>query len=424
MSRVSVIVPVYNAEKYLRECVERIVAQTLQDIEIIFVDDGSTDGSLSIIQEYAKKDNRIQIVKGEHRGGGAARNLGLEKATGDYLAFFDSDDLMELEMLEKAYNQAEKETADVTVFSVRFWHEATGAVTDEVCGLRVENLPERETFCYKDMKQYIFNSFHNWPWNKLFRRAFIMEHGIRFQEIMRTNDLLFTAKALILAERITTVREYLAMYRVRLTDSCQASNNLAPLDFYKAFYALKEFLEEQGIYEEVRQSYVNHALDGCIANLNVSDFSPTHKLIFQQLKEEIFEKLDILGREDDYFYSMNVENKNMERFHNILAEDYEGFLLYRANELNDLFHERLYQSYFDFRKIVGLEEKQRALEEEIRNLQEEKYMLQLDLDNVYQSFSYRFGHKVTAPVRAVGRIVRGKKEDDNEETVDGDCTDL
>lgn len=407
MKKVSVIVPVYNAEKYLRECVDSIIGQTLQDMEIIFVDDGSTDHSLEILQEYAKEDNRIQIVKGKHLGGGAARNSGIERATGEYLAFVDSDDEMEPEMLEKAYAHSKKEDADVTVFSVRFWHEATGAVTDEVCGLRIDNLPEAETFSYKDMPQYIFNTFHNWPWNKLFKRSFITENEIRFQEIMRTNDLLFTNKALILAQRITTVKEYLVKYRVRLNDSCQASNNVAPFDFYHAFSSLKEFLDEKGIYADVRQSFVNHALDGCIANLNTSDFKEVHKQIFMRLKEEIFDKLDILNHEDAYFYPMNMENKNMERFHNIISKDYEGFLLYRANELNDLFHERLYQSYYDYQEIIGL----RQQVEELNRLRiewEDKY------EDIFNSFSYRVGHKVTAPIRALGRMVRKQEEDIHE----------
>ncbi|MCM1157294.1 MAG: glycosyltransferase [Bacteroidales bacterium] len=458
MKDVSVIVPVYNAEKYLRECVESIIGQTLQNIEIIFVDDGSVDGSLAILKEYAEKDGRIRVVNGSHGGGGAARNIGIEAASGEYLSFFDSDDVMEPELLEKTYYQCKKTDADVGVFSVRFWHEATGAVTDEVCGLRVENLPPEEVFSYRDMPKYIFNSFHNWPWNKMFKHSFVKEHKLRFQEIKRTNDLLFTTKALIFAERITTVQEYLTKYRVRLTESCQASNGAAPFDFYQAFFALKEFLTEEGIYEEVRQSFVNHALDGCIANLNTSDFSDVHKQIFIRLKEEIFEKLDILGHDDEYFYPMNIESKNLERFHYIMERDYEGFLLYRANELNDLFHERLYLGYHDWQRILGFErqvaeltgERDRVTEERDRITGERDYLAgELErvnrelteevnryrgmYEDIRDSFSYRFGYKVTVPVRAVGRVVRkpfnrsqenGQQEDDYGEITDGNRTDL
>ena len=128
-----------------------------------------------------------------------------------------------------------------------------------------------------------------------------------------------------------------------------------------------------------------------------------HKQIFMRLKEEIFEKLDILNHEDSYFYPMNVENKNMEQFHNILTNDYEGFLLYRANELNDLFHERLYQSYYDFQRILELQRQVDELDKVKRQYQD-----------IRDSFSYRVGYKVTAPIRALGRMIRRQEEDTDE----------
>ncbi len=392
MTAVTVIVPVYNGEKYLRECADSIVGQSFKDLEIIFVDDGSTDSSLKILEEYADGDTRVRIIKGAHAGGGSARNLGIENAGGEYLMFFDSDDIMSERLIEKLYNKCKKTNADVGVFSVRFWHEATGAVTDEVCGLREENLPEKDVFSVRDMPQHIFNTFHNWPWNKMFRREFVEKNGIRFQEIMRTNDLLFTCKSLVLAERITCVREYLATYRVRLTDSCQASNSKAPLDFYKAFSALKKFLEEQGVYGELKQSFVNHAVDGCIANLNTADFNPSHKLIFNALKDEILDSLDISGHGDEYFYPQNVENKVLERLRHVENDSYEEYLLYRANELNDLFHERLYLGYHDWQRILGFER-------EIEQLKGELESRDRQLNKIRSTPVYRLGRLVASPVR-------------------------
>ena len=161
MVDVSVIVPVYNSEKYLRECVDSILGQTFENIEVIFVDDGSDDNSLDILHEYEKQDSRIKVIQNKHCGGGAARNTGIENAHGEYIMFFDSDDYMESQLIEKAYNKCKSENADITVFSVRFWHEATGAVTDEVCGLRTENLPDKQVFSWRDMPRFIFNTFHN-----------------------------------------------------------------------------------------------------------------------------------------------------------------------------------------------------------------------------------------------------------------------
>ena len=116
MVKVSVIIPVYNVEPYLKQCMDSVVGQTLKDIEIICVDDGSTDGSLDILREYAAEDNRIQIIEQKNAGAGAARNNGMRHATGKYLSFLDSDDFFEPRMLEKAYDLAEKDQADFVAY--------------------------------------------------------------------------------------------------------------------------------------------------------------------------------------------------------------------------------------------------------------------------------------------------------------------
>lgn len=376
MSKVSVIVPVFNSEKYLRACVESIIGQTFRDIEILFVDDGSSDASVSILKDYAVRDARIRVLQANHGGGGMARNRGIEEATGEYLSFFDSDDVMEPELIEHAYRKAVQTGADVVIFGARFWQERTGELQEQSWGLRMEMLPEQEVFTFRDMPGYIFNAFHNWPWNKMFRREWVLRQDIRFQPLMRTNDLLFTNKALILADRITVLNEKLVRYRVRVSGSCQSSNGEAPLDFYKAFLALREFLIGQGVYEQVKQSYVNHALDGCIANLNTADFSKGQKALYNLLKTEIFRALDIEGQPDSYFYPVNYENPNMERYHQILCGDYEEYLRFRANDLNRLYEEQLDKTYQTRQEFLS-------------------------------SASYRAGKLVTAPLRRIKRMIKG-----------------
>lgn len=124
--KVSVIIPVYNSEIYLKECLDSVVNQTLQNIEIICIDDGSTDASMDILHEYARKDERFKILEQKHLGGGAARNLGLKEAAGEYFSFLDSDDYFELDMLEKIYLRCSEKKADIGVFGVMCYHQATG----------------------------------------------------------------------------------------------------------------------------------------------------------------------------------------------------------------------------------------------------------------------------------------------------------
>ena len=115
MPKISIVVPIYNVEKYLKQCIESIINQTLQDIEIILVDDGSPDNCPQICDEYAKKDNRIKVVHKKNGGLSSARNAGIEVATGDFIGFVDSDDYIELDMYEKMYNIAKENHVDFVV---------------------------------------------------------------------------------------------------------------------------------------------------------------------------------------------------------------------------------------------------------------------------------------------------------------------
>ena len=116
MVKVSVIIPVYNAQQYLKQCLDSICQQTLHEIEIICIDDGSTDDSLRILQEYTKKESRLQILTQKNQGAGAARNCGLRAAKGLYLSFLDADDFFEPNMLEEALNEIETYKADFICF--------------------------------------------------------------------------------------------------------------------------------------------------------------------------------------------------------------------------------------------------------------------------------------------------------------------
>ena len=127
--KVSVIIPVYNVEEYLRECLDSVVNQTLKEIEIICVDDGSTDNSLEILKEYAKKDSRITVITQQNLHAGVARNAGLAVARGEYLSFLDSDDFFELNMLEETYEVAKTENSDLTFYQYKNYNnEITDAI--------------------------------------------------------------------------------------------------------------------------------------------------------------------------------------------------------------------------------------------------------------------------------------------------------
>ena len=142
--KVSIIVPVYNSERYINRCVDSLIAQTLSDIEILLVDDGSSDSSSSICDEYANKDNRIKVFHQKNAGAGAARNTGLEQAQGEYIGFVDSDDYVDITMYETLYCTAEKHQADLVMSGMK------------IIGGKVFSAENRRQLCYCFEKEELF----------------------------------------------------------------------------------------------------------------------------------------------------------------------------------------------------------------------------------------------------------------------------
>lgn len=171
MEKISVIVPVYNSEKYLDKCLDTLCNQTLREIEIIMVNDGSTDNSENIIKDRVKKDSRIKLYNKKNGGQASARNLGLTKATGEYIAFIDSDDYIELNFCEELYNVAKKNNSDIVCFD----YFITKADKDEYN--KILNDKKTGTISLQD---YIFSGAG--PCNKIYRNAFLRKNNFRFPE--------------------------------------------------------------------------------------------------------------------------------------------------------------------------------------------------------------------------------------------------
>ena len=178
--KISIIVPVYKVEKYLRRCLDSIVAQTFTDWECILIDDGSPDGSGKICDEYAETDSRFKVIHQENKGVSAARNAGIDMAKGEWVTFVDSDDWMDVEMLLELHSVAKKHDADVVVSGITEWNES---------------LQKRRKFSQKvgqlDMPQDI-EWYMQAPWAKLYNRMFLEKYHIRFPiGIALAEDLYF-----------------------------------------------------------------------------------------------------------------------------------------------------------------------------------------------------------------------------------------
>ncbi len=299
---ISVIMPVYNSARYLRETMDCIVQQSLQDIEIICVDDGSTDNSLDILNEYKKDDSRIKIISQQNMGAGAARNAGIQIAQGEYFSFLDADDHFELDMLETAYNCCAEADADITVFRCDLFDDNNGTTAPCPWGLRMELLPAQIPFSWRDIPENIFRVFNGWAWDKLFRASFVKENGILFQNLKTTNDMLFVISALVKAERIITIDRVLAHQRRNLRSSLSNNREVSWGCFYEALQALRDEILRMGIFAEVERGFVNFALQHSLWQLNTIT-GPAYELLYNRLKEEWFSRLGIGNRSVEYFFN-------------------------------------------------------------------------------------------------------------------------
>ena len=301
MIKISVIIPVYNAGKYLRECLDSVIGQTLQDIEIICVDDGSTDSSLSVLQKYAAKDTRLKIVAQANQGAAAARNVGMAVAQGEYLAFLDSDDLYCSEALQKAYNRAISVNADMVVFEADFFDDKQGLLRTE--RLETRYLAGLQEFSAYAIPEFIFQISSCNTWNKLYKREFVQRSGLQYQELKTANDLCFVYSALACAGKIAVLKEPLVRHRVLHSGNLQSVKVESPLDFMAALERLKQNLQQFGLWEQLKRSYLNSAMFHCLYNWQTLDKQGKSRIAAKS--QEITELLEFAEHSADYYYSRN-----------------------------------------------------------------------------------------------------------------------
>lgn len=195
---ISIIVPVYNTEKYLKKCVDSLVSQTYHQLEIILVDDGSTDKSGSICDDYARQDGRIRVIHQENSGSAAARNAGMDCISGDYVGFVDTDDWVLPQMYEKMLCAAQEQNADIVI---------SGIIFDNLLWQRRLCDDDRRNFDNKNLVQaYLTEPYvNNVVWNKLYRRDVLGD--IRFPVVRRSEDVAFTIQVLLRSQKSVCLNE-------------------------------------------------------------------------------------------------------------------------------------------------------------------------------------------------------------------------
>ena len=377
---VSIIMPVYNTEKYLREALDSVLAQTMTDIEVLCVDDGSTDSSLEILHEYAAKDPRVSVFTQDHQFAGAARNLGIKHAVGKYLLFLDSDDVFNPQLAAKTYARAEETEADICVFSGEMFDDISGEHSSQPYFCRTELCPE-PVFSAKSRPKEIFLFSSPGPGAKLFRREFITGEGLEFMNLRTCEDVPFVMTAFACAERITLLNEPLILYRQH-SASQEHSQDREPTAFYDAFLETQSRLAARGLYKPLKESFIIAAARNCLYNLGTrktaAGFVKTYSCVRDQAIPEF--GLDTLP-EGEYSRAGILETKKLSP---------AAYIALHEPELR----QRFYTS--------GTED-DRLLFDVIaeNNGNHEK-----DIRGILNSPSYKIGRALTAPLHKIRDLLR------------------
>ncbi len=243
--KLSIVVLVYNLEKYLPRCLDALVNQTLEDIEILCVDDGSTDSAPQIIDEYAQKyPDKVKAFHKENGGEFTTRNYGLEKATGEYVTFVDTDDYVESNWAEKLYNAAKENNADLAVCAF----ERIDLKTNKVVG---KDMTHFGNTCKKIVPDDDFMVFINpAPWNKVYKREKIKD--LRFMNFRGFNDTMFLAECYTRMDKIAFIPDVLYHYYLRYDSQIHTVNKQDVENLKKHLLEVKDFYIKSGKYEEMR----------------------------------------------------------------------------------------------------------------------------------------------------------------------------
>ncbi len=236
MKKVSIIIPVYNVEKYIAKCLDSLVKQTLSDIEIIVVNDGSPDNSQKIIDKYVKKyPNIVKSYIKENGGQGSARNYGLEKATGEYIGYVDSDDYVSIDMYEKLYQKAKSKDLDIAICGNYVVFENSNREIIELNNYVIEDKHDNAYFGKLAV------------WNKIYKKSLVQK--LTFRSKKWYEDLDFTVKALSLAKKVDYVDEPLYYYLYREGSTMNNSNIERNLEIIDAFDEIKNEKKNHNIIE-------------------------------------------------------------------------------------------------------------------------------------------------------------------------------
>lgn len=326
--KLSIIVPIYNAEKYIDNCMRSIYAQSFSDYEIILVNDGSADNSAAICREYQKKDSRVTYIEKENGGAGSARNAGMDAARGEYLAFPDVDDSFEPEMYAELYALAESGDYDVVFSGVKYYTQLDDG---SLSYSRTQNI---KALTYTDRKQCRDNimeffpttTIFDVPWNKLYKRSIVTENHIRFTDIRRCQDAVFNIDFFNCIDSAASLDKAYYHYMENTVADVQRKFPKNYIDITVFYYThLIDTLSRWGVYEgDIKRHYDTSFVVSVYGAMKLFD-NPLWGLSKEEQKRYV---IDILNREDigKRLTDASVRKDAAEMYTIIKNKDYNSFI--------------------------------------------------------------------------------------------------
>ena len=355
MPKISVIVPVYNVEKYLSDCLDSILKQTFTDIEIICVNDGSTDNSRKILEEYKNKDSRIRIVDKENGGLSSARNAGMKAATGEFYSFIDSDDWADITMLEKLYNNAVKNSSDIVICGVNQYDETNKQnIEGDYFTLKYfDKSFDDRVFSYEDTLSFTMNVCVM-AWNKLYRKSFVDGLNAKFPEGLIFEDGPFFFSIYFKTKRVSIVRELLYNYRINRQGSIVQKGGQKFIDIIDVVELMYKAIKDEPCFKEIKNDFwitkaadilYRYELVGLLQKCKFSKKLRQKKFLFDP---NIFD-FDYISEKEHYIYKNMMEIKERSSIFNFYKYKFKRFWMYKIMQILYT-EENIY--YLKYRKLV------------------------------------------------------------------------